>query len=208
MQSIMDIQTNAIRVVFMGTPDIATYPLKALLEEGYDLVGVITNPDKPRGRKGILAPGPVKKLALEKGIPVFQPAKIRLENDFLPPLQPDLIVTMAYGQIVPREVLAAPRLSCLNLHGSLLPKYRGAAPMQRAIINGEPETGCSLMEMVEKMDEGKVYATERFPITEEDDYGSVSTKMGLAGAKIIREYLPRFIRGELPAEEQEAGEAP
>ena len=123
------------RIVFMGTPEIAANVLQALIENGYNIVGVIAQPDKPIGRKKILEPVPTKKVALKYGIPVFQPYKIKLDYEFLKELKPDLIITLAYGQIVPQGVLDIPPLGCINLHGSLLPKYRGAAPIHHALIN-------------------------------------------------------------------------
>ena len=186
------------RIVFMGTPEIAAVTLRGLLEEGFHLVGVITNPDKPTGRKKILTPSPVKTVALEYGIPVFQPEKIRLDYGFLEPLKPDVIVTLAYGQIVPQGVLDIPTKGCINLHGSLLPKYRGAAPMQAAILNGEKETGVTLMEMVAAMDAGRMYDKASFPIEESDDYGSVYEKMSLAAKDLILKDLIPYLNDELP----------
>ena len=185
------------RIVFMGTPEIASVSLRGLLEAGFQVIGVITNPDKPMGRKKILTPSPVKVVALEHGIPVFQPVKIRLEYDFLEPLKPDVIVTMAYGQIVPQAVLDIPTRGCINLHGSLLPKYRGAGPMQAAILNGEKETGVTLMEMVAAMDAGRMYDKIAFPIEEDDDYGTISNKMAVAAKELIVKDLLPYMNGEL-----------
>ena len=199
----MSFDKSNARIVFMGTPMIAAVSLRGLLEEGYRVVGVITNPDKPTGRKKILTPSPVKQVALEYGIPVFQPEKIRLDYAFLPPLEPDVIVTLAYGQIVPQEVLDCPKRGCINLHGSLLPKYRGAAPMQSAILEGEKVTGVTLMEMVAKMDAGKMFDTISFPIEEDDDYGSVYEKMSLAAKELILQDLLPYLNGELPGVEQD-----
>ena len=181
----------------MGTPEIAAVSLRGLLEEGFHVVGVITNPDKPTGRKKILTPSPVKQVALEYGIPVFQPEKIRLDYAFLPPLKPDVIVTLAYGQIVPQGVLDIPVRGCINLHGSLLPKYRGAAPMQAAVLHGEKETGVTLMEMVAAMDAGRMYDKAAFPIEDDDDYGSIYEKMALAAKDLIIKDLLPYLNGEL-----------
>ena len=194
----MSFDKSNARIVFMGTPEIAAVTLRGLVEDGFDVVGVITNPDKPTGRKKLLTPSPVKAVALEYGIPVFQPARIRLEYDFLYELKPDVIVTLAYGQIVPKGVLDAPTKGCVNLHGSLLPKYRGAAPMQHAILNGEKETGVTLMEMVEAMDAGRMFDRVSFPIEEDDDYGSVYAKMSVAARDLILKDLIPYLNDQLP----------
>ena len=146
-----------VKVLYLGTPKIAIYPLLALLEEGFNVVGVVTQADKPNGRSGVLTPSPVKKIALKAGVPVFQPAKIRKDYEWAKELGFDLIVCMAYGQIIPDELLKMAPLGAVNFHGSLLPKSRGAAPMQRALMNGETEAGVSLMEMVSKSSAGGVY---------------------------------------------------
>ncbi len=202
-QNNMSYDKSNIRIVFMGTPEIAAVSLRGLIDDGYNVVGVITNPDKPTGRKKILTPSPVKAFALERGIPVYQPVKIRLEYDFLEPLKPDVIVTLAYGQIVPQAVLDCPKRGCINLHGSLLPKYRGAAPMQAAILNGEKETGVTLMEMVAAMDAGAMFDKIAFPIEESDDYGSVYEKMSLAAKELILKDLIPYMNGQLPGQPQD-----
>lgn len=191
------------RIIYMGTPEISATCLEKLLEAGFNVVAVVSNEDKEVGRKRILTPTPVKEVALRHGIPVHQPHKIRLEHDFLKQYNPDLIITFAYGQIVPKEVLEAPRYGCLNLHGSLLPEYRGAAPMQRAIFDGKKETGVTLMEMAEKMDAGRMYAKKLFPIEEEDNYTAVSKKMSIAASSLMIESLLPYLNGELRGEEQD-----
>ena len=191
------------RIVYMGTPEISATVLQGLIESGFHIVGVVTNPDKPMGRKGILTPSPVKMLAQCFGIPVFQPVKIRLENDFLKDLNPDVIVTMAYGQIVPEAVLSCPRKGCINLHGSLLPALRGAAPIQRAIDLGLKETGVTLMEMVKAMDAGAMYDTAIVPIEENDNYSTLANKIGVAARELIVKDLLPYLNDELPGTPQE-----
>ena len=202
----MEYTKENARIVYMGTPEISATVLRGLIEEGFNIVGVICNPDKPTGRKGTLTPCPVKLLALEHGIPVFQPAKIRLEHDFLKELDPDVIVTMAYGQIVPDAVLSCPVRGCVNLHGSLLPKLRGAAPIQRAIDEGMSVTGVTLMEMVAKMDAGKMFDKIEVPISEGENYTSLASRIGLAARDLILRDLLPYLNGEFPGEEQDESE--
>ena len=136
------------KIVFMGTPEIASYILEGLIKEGYNIVGVVSQEDKPVGRKGILTPPPVKVVASSNNIPVYQPRKIREDFSFMKEINPDLIITCAYGQIVPQGLLDIPKLGSINVHGSLLPKYRGASPIQQALINGDKVTGVTIMEMI------------------------------------------------------------
>lgn len=191
------------RLVFMGTPSIASKVFEALIKEGYNFVGLIAQEDKPVGRKGILMPVPTKEVALKYNIPVYQPHKIRSDFEFVKELKPDLILTMAYGQIVPQALLDIPRYGCLNLHGSLLPKYRGAAPIQRAIIDGESVTGITLMEMVDKMDAGRMYAKEEVEISLEDNYTSLCDKLSEAAIKVCLKNLPDYLDGKLCGEIQD-----
>ena len=200
-------QKNELRVVFMGTPEISATVLKALINDGYNVVGVIAQPDKPVGRKGILEKVPTKVVAEFFNIPVFQPVKIRLDNEFLKELAPDVIVTVAYGQIVSQEVLDIPKYGCLNLHGSLLPKYRGASPIQTALINNDKVSGMTLMQMIYKMDAGKMYDKEIVEILEEDNSTSLFRKMADAASRLILRALPLYIDGKLPGEEQNEEEA-
>ncbi|MDY4848852.1 MAG: methionyl-tRNA formyltransferase [Bacilli bacterium] len=192
-----------LKIVFMGTPEISATVLEALINDGYNIVGVVAQPDKPVGRKGLLEEVPTKIVAKSHNIPVFQPLKIRKEYDFLKELNPDVIITIAYGQIVPQAVLDIPKYGCLNLHGSLLPKYRGASPIQSALINNEKITGMTLMEMIKEMDAGKMFAKEEIAIEEDDNTTSLFVKMGNAASKLILEKLPLYIDGELPGEEQD-----
>ena len=195
-------QTNA-RIVYMGTPEISATVLKGLLDGGFNVVGVICNPDKPVGRKGLLQPCPVKQVALAHDIPVFQPVKIRLEHDFLAELNADVIVTMAYGQIVPQEVLDAPKKGCINLHGSLLPALRGAAPIQRSIDLGFEVTGVTLMEMVAAMDAGRMYDKKEVRIEPTDNYTSLAEKIGVAARDLIVADLLPYLNDELPGVPQD-----
>lgn len=191
------------RLVFMGTPDIAAYVMQKMIDDGYHFVGLIAQSDSPVGRKGLLCKVPTKLVAEKYNIPVFQPEKIRLDYEFVKELKPDLIVTFSYGQIIPQGLLDIPRFGCLNLHGSLLPKYRGAAPIQRAIMNGEKETGITLMEMVDKMDAGKMYAKAYVTIDDADNYTTLAQKLAQAAANLIIEKLPLYFQDQLPGQVQD-----
>lgn len=186
-----------LRIVFMGTPDIAAKVFLDMINDGYQFVGLICQIDKPIGRKKVLQFVPTKVVALEHNIPVFQPIKIRLDYEFVKNIHPDLIITMAYGQIVPQGLLDIPRFGCLNLHASLLPKYRGAAPIQRAIMNGETETGVSLMEMIDKMDAGRVYDTIKVNIDEQDNFTSLKNKIASAASQLVIHSLPLYLDNKL-----------
>lgn len=192
-----------LKVLFMGTPEIAATVFKAMILDGYHFVGLVAQPDRPVGRKGDLEKVPTKLVAEEFNIPVFQPFKIRKEYHFIKELNPDIIITLAYGQIVPQGLLDIPPLGCLNLHGSLLPKYRGAAPIQYALINNEQITGMTLMEMIDKMDAGKIYATKEIVISEDENSTSLFIKMADAAKELILETLPKYINEELPGVEQD-----
>ena len=194
---------KSIRLVFMGTPEISAKVLRTVINEGYSVVGVIAQPDRPVGRKGQLEKVPTKVVAEEFDIPVFQPVKIRKEYDFVKELNPDIILTLAYGQIVPQGLLDIPRFGCLNLHGSLLPKYRGAAPIQYSLINNDKVTGMTLMEMIDEMDAGKMYAKEEVIIDEDDNCSSLFNKMGDAASKLVIEAFPKYLNGELKGEAQD-----
>ncbi|AWB46953.1 methionyl-tRNA formyltransferase [Paenibacillus sp. CAA11] len=182
----------------MGTPAFAVPSLEMLINEGYNVVGVVTQPDRPQGRKRILTPTPVKEAALAHGLPVLQPQRMRAPEAVaeVAALAPDLIVTAAYGQILPKQVLDLPKHGCLNVHGSLLPKYRGGAPIQRAIINGEKETGITLMYMAEGLDTGDMIAHKIVPILDEDTSGTMFEKLSVAGAELLKEQLPLILEGK------------
>lgn len=192
-----------IRIVFMGTPDIARSILHSLIVEGYNIVGVVSQEDKPVGRKAILKPTPVKEEALEHNIPVFQPHRIRKEYDFLKELKPDLIITCAYGQLVPQEVLDIPTYKCINVHGSLLPKYRGASPIQSSLINGDEVTGVTIMEMIYEMDAGQMFYKKEVKIEKDDNYTSLTKKITEAGASALLEMLPDYLDNKIKGVEQD-----
>lgn len=188
---------NNKRIVFMGTPEISASVLEGIISSGYNVVAVIAQPDRPVGRKKILMPVPTKEVALRHNIPVYQPFKIRKEYEFVKDLNPDVIITLAYGQIVPQGLLDIPPLGCLNLHGSLLPKYRGAAPIQYALMNNDKVTGMTLMKMVKEMDAGEMYTKEEVIISEEDNSTSLFKKMAEAALKLILKELPTILEGKL-----------
>ena len=192
-----------LKLVFMGTPEISAKVFEAMILDGYQFIGLIAQPDRPVGRKGQLEKVPTKVVAEKYNIPVFQPIKIRNEYDFVKELNPDIIITLAYGQIVQQGLLDLPRYGCLNLHGSLLPKYRGAAPIQYALINNEKVTGMTLMKMVAAMDAGAMYAKKEVIIDEDDNSTSLFNKMADAAKELILEYLPLYIDGKLPEIEQD-----
>ena len=184
-----------MKIVFMGTPDFAVNVLQGLIDSNYDVVGVVSQPDKEVGRKRILTPTPVKEVALKYNIPVFQPIKIRNEYDDILALEPDLIVTCAYGQIIPKEILDYPRLGCINVHGSLLPKLRGGAPIHHAIMDGLEETGITIMYMDVSMDSGDIISQRSIPITESDNVGILWDKLSLLGRDLLIDTLPSIIDG-------------
>ena len=187
------------RVLFMGTPDFAVSLLHALLESDVEVVAVVSQPDKPIGRKQMMTPTPVNRCALEQGIPVYQPLKIKELTQFIVELKLDLIVTCAYGQFIPSTILETPRFKAVNVHASLLPKYRGGAPIHKALINGEKETGVTLMRMVKQMDAGDILAMQVVPITEDDDVGSLHDKLMVAGSQLLKAQLPNLFNQELPS---------
>jgi len=194
-----------MRIIFMGTPDFAVPALEALLQAGYPVTAVVTQPDRPRGRGRKLLPGPVKKTAVEHGLPVLQPDRL-LEDSFLErlaSLAPEVIVVAAFGRILPPVILRLPRLGCLNIHASLLPRYRGAAPIHRAVMNGERETGVSIMLMDEGLDTGAVLARRAVPIAADDCTGAVHDRLARLGAELLLETLPRWEAGEIVPQPQD-----
>ncbi len=188
-----------MRILFMGTPDFALFSLRALCESGEDVVGVVTQPDKPKGRGYALTPPPVKIYAAERGLPVYQPATLRDEAfaSLLREIDPDLIVVVAFGKILPKNVLEYPKYGCVNVHGSLLPAYRGAAPMQRAIIDGCGETGVTTMMMDVGLDTGDMLVIEKMPIEEHDNFETVHDKLGELGAHALLETVAQIKNGTL-----------
>ncbi|MBO7699010.1 MAG: methionyl-tRNA formyltransferase, partial [Erysipelotrichaceae bacterium] len=195
------------RIVFMGTPEFASNILKGLYEAGFNIVGVVSQPDKEVGRKRILQPSPVKQLAIELGLPVVTPVKIRNDYEEVLSFDPELIITAAYGQIVPKAILDYPKYKCINTHGSLLPKYRGGAPIQRAIINGEKETGMSIMYMNEKMDEGDILYQKSLPIDIHDTNADLFHKLSNLALEMLLEFLPKFFEGDFTPIKQNHEEA-
>ena len=190
------------RIVFMGTPEFSATILQGLIDNGYNVIGLVSQPDRPVGRKKVIMPTPTKAIALAHNIPVYQPEKIRKDYDFMKELNPDLIVTCAYGQIVPQGLLDIPPLGCINVHASLLPKYRGGAPIHRSIINGDKETGVTIMEMIDKMDAGRMYAKASLPILDEDNLETMFAKLQVLGRDLLLNILPSYIKGELKGEVQ------
>ncbi len=176
-----------MRILFMGTPDFALFSLKALVESGEEIIGVVTQPDKPKGRGYALMPPPVKVYAMEVGLPIYQLATLRGEEFavLLGELDPELIVVVAYGKILPANVLEYPKYGCINVHGSLLPEYRGAAPMQRAIIDGKKETGITTMFMDVGLDTGDMLLKGILPIKESDNFEDIHDGLGALGAKVL-----------------------
>jgi len=193
----------------MGTPEFAVPSLERLIEQGLPPIAVVTQPDRPRGRGQKVLPSPVKVKAEEKGIPVLQPEKIKLPEaqQALARLAPDLIVVVAYGQILPESVLKIPPYGCINVHASLLPKYRGAAPINWAVIHGEKETGVTTMLMDKGMDTGPILLQERIPIEPEDDAGSLQAKLAKLGAEVLAQTLERLERGSLSPQPQDSAQA-
>lgn len=176
-----------MRILFMGTPDFALFSLRALCEAGEDVIGVITQPDKPKGRGYALTPPPVKVFATERGIPVWQPNTLR-DDAFaalLEQLNPEMIVVVAYGKILPKNVLDYPKHGCINVHGSLLPEYRGAAPMQRAIMDGKRETGVTTMMMDVGLDTGDMLMVGKIDISEQDNFETIHDRLGACGAEVL-----------------------
>lgn len=183
------------RIVFMGTASFSLAVLKMLIEEDYNIVGVVTQPDRYVGRKKVLTMPDVKVEALKYDIPVIQPARIKEDYQAVADLKPDLIITAAYGQIVPQAVLDIPRLGCINVHASLLPLYRGGAPVHQAIIDGQEKTGVTIMYMVKKMDAGDMIAQKETPILEEDTVGILYDRLSVLGAELLKETLPDILKG-------------
>ncbi len=185
-----------MRIVFMGTPDFAVYSLEALSRSG-DVALVVTQPDKPQGRRQVMAPPPVKVKAMELGIPTFQPESMRSPEAIgrVRAERPDVIVVAAYGQILPQELLEVPRYCCVNVHASLLPRYRGASPIQWAILNGDDETGVTIMRMDAGLDTGDIIAQSRVSIAPGETGGSLTAKLAAAGARLLASVLPSIADG-------------
>ncbi len=203
-----------LKLVFMGTPDFAVPSLKKLIDEGYDVKLVVTQPDRPAGRGKKLTSPPVKVVAEKSGIPVYQPERIKENKELkreLLNIEPDLIVVAAYGKILPEWLLNLPKYGTINVHASLLPKYRGASPIQWALLNGEEETGVTIMKVIPKLDAGDIISQRRVKIEKEDNAQTLHDKLAKAGAELIVETIPRYISGEIkpvPQNEEEATYCP
>lgn len=195
-----------LNIVFMGTPDFAMESLKSIYEAGHNILGVITNPDKPKGRGMKMVYSPVKEYALNKNIPVYQPEKIKNNQEIINTisnLNPDVIVVVAYGKILPKEILSIPKKGCINVHGSILPKYRGAAPIQWAVINGDKKTGITTMYMDEGMDTGDMILTKMVDIRENETTGELWEKLSKIGGDLLEETLEKIELGNAPRKKQE-----
>lgn len=197
------------RIVFMGTPEFSVPVLQRLIYDGYNVVGVVTQPDRPVGRKRVITPPPVKVEAKKHDIHVLQPNRIREpeEVEKVLALNPDLIVTAAFGQILPNEILDSPALGCINVHASLLPELRGGAPIHYSILQGKKVTGVTIMYMVEKLDAGDILTKVKVPIEEQDHVGTLHDKLSVAGAQLLSETIPQLIKGELTPIKQNNNEA-
>lgn len=198
-----------MKILFMGTPDFAVFSLKALVEAGEDVIGVITQPDKPKGRGYTLTPPPVKVYAQQVGLPVWQPTTLKDESfaELLAELAPELIAVVAYGKILPESVIKFPKYRCVNVHGSLLPEYRGAAPMQRAIIDGKETTGITTMYMDVGLDTGDMILKEEIAIEDDDNFESIHDKLGALGAELLVKTVALIKEGKAPAEAQDDAKA-
>lgn len=197
-----------MKILFMGTPDFALASLKALCEAGENVIGVVTQTDKPKGRGYELAPPPVKVYAIERGLPVYQPKTLRDEafDDLLHEIDPDMIIVVAFGKILPENVISYPKYGCINVHGSLLPKYRGAAPMQRAIIDGEKVTGITTMYMDVGLDTGDMILKREIAIGENDNFEDIHDALAECGAALLLETVNAIREGNAPREKQNDAE--
>ncbi len=201
--------SEPLRIIFAGTPDFSVPPLKALINSDHEVIGVYTQPDRPAGRGRKLKPSPVKQVAMDNDIPVFQPLSLKDKEaqQELSDLNADLMVVVAYGLILPKEVLEAPRLGCINIHASLLPRWRGAAPIQRAILAGDKESGITIMQMDEGLDTGDMLLKKTCPIEEGDTGSSLHDKLSGMGADALMEALLLIINGQVKPEKQDDSQA-
>lgn len=194
-----------LNILFMGTPDFARDSLEAVYNSGYNILGVVTNPDKPKGRGMKMVASPVKEFALEKGLKVYQPVRVRNNTEFIEEikkLKPDVICVVAYGKILPKEILDIPEKGCINVHGSLLPEYRGAAPIQWAVINGDKETGVTTMYMDVGMDTGDIILKEKVTIDDDETTGELWNRLSTIGGKLLVKTLKQIEDGIAPREKQ------
>ena len=194
-----------LNILFMGTPDFARDSLEAVYNAGHNILGVVTNPDRPKGRGMKLVASPVKEFAIEKNLKVFQPEKIKKNEEFISQIKdmnPDVICVVAYGKILPKEILDIPKLGCINVHGSLLPKYRGAAPIQWAVLNGDKKTGITTMYMDIGMDTGDMILKQEVEIGEDETTGELWDKLSKIGGELLVETLKQIENGTAPREKQ------
>ncbi|MBO5197930.1 MAG: methionyl-tRNA formyltransferase [Lachnospiraceae bacterium] len=199
-----------MRIVFMGTPDLARVVMQSLVDAGHEIAAVLTQPDRPKGRKGEVTCSPVKELALKLSIPVYQPVKVRQDEELIQTLReisPDVIVVAAFGQILPKSILEIPRFGCINVHTSLLPKYRGAAPIQQAIIDGEEYTGATIMYMAEGLDTGDIILQRKLAIAPEDTGETLTEKLAVLGGELICEALTSAENGTITRTPQDESKA-
>ena len=198
-----------MNVVYMGTPDFAVLPLKALIENGYNVTGVITQPDKPVGRKAILTPPPVKTVAVENGIPVFQPCTLKNGEGvkILSELKPDVVIVVAYGKILPHDFLVYPEYGCINIHGSVLPKYRGAAPIQQSVLNGDEYAGVTSMQLDDGLDTGDMLLCEKIKIGEDETSGELYERLSPLGASVLLKTLDLLKSNDLSPVKQNDSES-
>ncbi|MEK4970446.1 methionyl-tRNA formyltransferase [Cytobacillus sp. FSL R7-0696] len=193
------------KIVFMGTPDFSVPVLRSVIQAGYEVIAVVTQPDRPVGRKKVLTPPPVKVEAQKHGIPVLQPEKVKNKEDLqaVLNLEPELIITAAFGQILPKPLLDAPKYGCINVHASLLPELRGGAPIHYSIIQGKEKTGITIMYMAEKLDAGDILTQVEVEIARDDTVGSLHDKLSEAGSKLLLETLPPLLKGDLLPKQQD-----
>ncbi|MFC6175804.1 methionyl-tRNA formyltransferase [Companilactobacillus huachuanensis] len=193
------------KIIFLGTPEFSATVLKGLLKEGYDIIAAVTQPDKPVGRKQKLQKSPVKLIAEDENIKLYQPVKLpgSPEVEELKALKADLIVTAAYGQFLPTSFLESAKVAAINVHGSLLPKYRGGAPIQWSLLNGDKETGITIMYMVKGMDAGDIISQEKLPITRDDDNGSLFEKMAVVGRELLLDTIPKILSDDIQPVKQD-----
>lgn len=195
------------RVVFMGTPDFSVPILQNLVDSMYEVVLVVTQPDRPKGRKKVITPPPVKVEAEKHQLPVFQPEKLREDYQTILDYEPDLIITAAYGQILPKELLDGPEYGCINVHASLLPELRGGAPIHYAIVEGKQETGITIMYMVEKLDAGDILTQQPVTIDYDDNVGTLHGKLAKVGSTLLLETLPLLFEEKIKAVKQDESQA-
>ncbi|MDP3996034.1 MAG: methionyl-tRNA formyltransferase [bacterium] len=196
-----------IKIIFLGTPKFGAIVLEGLIKSGHKPFLVITEPDKPVGRKQIITPPPVKVLAEKYNIPVVQPAKISEYAEEIEKLNPSLVIIAAFGQIIPKKILEIPEYGCLNVHPSLLPKYRGPSPIQFAILKGEEKTGVTIMRISEKLDTGPILSQQEIEVSQKETFESLHDKLAEAGTRLLIETIPRLLAGKLPPIPQEEAEA-